>query len=131
MQPEFHSGVVTRPAQRHSAAGDDGLPCAAGPGSLLLARVRPCWGGIAVGRPPLGRARGGGLVAQGRGGRCVVSLDAFLSRGCEKARFGALRAFPPSVPTCFTCSEKSDRAVLVLQACDGALFLVSLDTILS
>ena len=27
-------------------------------GSLLLARVRPCWGGIAVGRPPLGRARG-------------------------------------------------------------------------
>ena len=43
-----------------------------------------------MGRPPLGRARGGGLVAQGRGGRCVVSLDAFLSRGCEKARFGAL-----------------------------------------
>jgi hypothetical protein len=52
--------------------------------------VRPCWGGIAADRPPLGRARGGGLVAQGRGGRCVVSFDAFLSSGCEKARFGAL-----------------------------------------
>ena len=101
-----------------------------------------------MGRPPLERARGGGLVAQGRGGRCVVSLDAFLSRGCEKARFGALarsifenspwnvlfscdRAFPTRVPTCFTCSGEIDRAVLVLQACDGALFLVSLDTILS
>ena len=24
---------------------------------MLLARVRPCWGGIAVGRPPLERAR--------------------------------------------------------------------------
>ena len=39
--------------------------------------MRPCWGGIAADRPPLGRARGGGLVAQGRGGRCVVSFDAF------------------------------------------------------
>ena len=55
------------------------------------------WGGhtpaqrlFAADRPPLGRARGGGLVAQGRGGRCVVSLDAFFSSGCEKARFGAL-----------------------------------------
>ena len=78
----------------------------------------------------------------------MVSLDAFLSRGCEKARFGALarsifenspwnvlfscaRAFPEPFPTCFTCSGEIDRAVLVLQACDGALFLVSLDTILS
>ena len=51
-----------------------------------------------MGRPPLGRARGGGLVAQGRGGRCVVSLDAFLSRGCEKARFGALARESNSEP---------------------------------
>ena len=77
----------------------------------------------------------------------MVSFDAFLSRACQKGRFGALarsifenspwnlhfrcaRAFPHLFPTCFTCSEKIDRAVLALQACDGALFLVSLDTIL-
>ena len=78
----------------------------------------------------------------------MVSLDAFLSRACQKGRFGALqisifenspwnftfscaRAFPDPFPTCFTCSGEIDRAVLVLQACDGELFLVSLDTFLS
>ena len=35
------------------------------PGSLLPARARPCWGGIAADRPPLGRARGGGGPPEG------------------------------------------------------------------
>ena len=78
----------------------------------------------------------------------MVSFDAFLSRACQKGRFGALqisifenspwnvrfscaRAFPQLFPTCVTCSEKTDRVVWQIQACDGALFLVSLDTFLS
>ena len=44
---------------------------------------------------------------------------------------GAPEPSPNLFPTCFTCSGEIDRAVLALQACDGALFLVSLDTFLS
>ena len=41
MQPEFHSGAVCghTPALRHIAAGDDGLPCAAGPRGACCWRV--------------------------------------------------------------------------------------------
>ena len=91
MQPGFSQWGGQTPAQRLFAAGEVAMMGCGPAGSLLPARVRPCWGGIAADRPPLGRARGGGLVAQGRGGRWVVSLDAFFSSGCQKARFGALQ----------------------------------------
>ena len=93
MQPEFHSGAVTRPLSAILQLAMMGCPALRARGELAAGACAPVLGWDRGGSSSAGAragARGGGLVAQGRGGRCVVSLDAFLSRGCEKARFGAL-----------------------------------------
>ena len=59
-------------------------------GSLLPARARPCWCGIAVGRPPLGLARGGGL--QGGTARQVEG-GAFVC-GCKEVEHPFFRINP-------------------------------------
>ena len=70
MQPGFHSGVVTRPLSAFLRLATMGCPtlwARGAAGSLLPARVRPCWGGIAADRPPLGPRVVGGLWHRGEG----------------------------------------------------------------
>lgn len=90
MQPGFHSGAVTRPLSAFLRLAMMGCPALWARGELAAGACAPVLGRDRGGSSLLGRARGGGLVAQGRGGRCVVSFDAFFSSGCEIARFGAL-----------------------------------------
>ena len=90
MQPEFHSGAVTRPLSAILQLAMMGCPALRARGELAAGACAPVLGWDRGGSSSAGARAWWGAVAQGRGGRCVVSLDAFLSRGCEKARFGAL-----------------------------------------
>ena len=78
MQPEFHSGAVTRPLSAILQLAMMGCLALRARGELAAGACAPV-----LGWDRGGSSSAGGLVAQGRGGRCVVSLDAFLSRGCE------------------------------------------------
>ena len=149
MQPEFHSGAVTRPLSAILQLAMMGCPALRARGELAAGACAPVLGWDRGGSSSAGaRAWWGACGTGARGplrgvfGRLPLARlrkSAFWGASAKYFReltvefhFFVRQSLPHTcVPTCFTCSGEIDRAVLVLQACDGALFLVSLDTILS
>ena len=145
MQPESHSGAVTRPLSAISQLAMMGCPALRARGELAAGACAPVLGWDRGGSSSAGaRAWWGACGTGARGPLRGVFGRLSFARLRESAFWGASakyfreltvecslfvrQSLPPPVslfPTCFTCSEKIDRAVLVLQACDGALFLVS------
>ena len=145
MQPEFHSGAVTRPLSAILQLAMMGCPALRARGELAAGACAPVLGWDRGGSSSAGaRAWWGACGTGARGPLRGVFGRLPLARLRESAFWGACTKYFRELtvefhffvrqslpPTCFTCSGEIDRAVLVLQACDGALFLVSLDTILS
>ena len=151
MQPEFHSGAVTRPLSAILQLAMMGCPALRARGELAASACAPVlgwdrgesssagarawWGACGTGaRGPLrgvfGRLPLARLRESAFWGACTKYFRE-LTMECSLFVRQSLPHTSTRVPTCFTCSGEIDRAVLALQACDGALFLVSLDTILS